>query len=116
MFLVPGFTLTPVPGKRVLVRGRELAVGLVPPSLAGEADAPSVAYKANFLQTHRFEGRGELINCAEPFHETDCRISPSVSGMNHAYKLLGELWQRHPVLSCLFNFGEGLVIKKGLYF
>lgn len=35
--------------------------------------------------------------------------------MNHAYKLLDELLKRHLVLSCLFNFSEGLAIKKGSF-
>lgn len=47
-------------------------------SLPREADAAAGAQGRNFLQTHKFEGQGELINCSEPFHGTNCGISPRV--------------------------------------
>lgn len=59
--------------KCVLVGGRAGAA-----SLPGEADAAAGTHGGNFLQTHKFEGQGELINCSEPFHGTDCGISPHV--------------------------------------
>lgn len=52
--------------------------GLAAASLPGETHAAAASHGGNFLQTHPFEGQGELINCSEPFHGTDHGISPRV--------------------------------------